>query len=233
MNSDIVNQIFNETRGFSIEEHLLYLIRVFKNEIVFSTSFGFEDQVITDLIFKNNIPIEIFTIDTGRLFPETYRVFNATREKYKQNIRVFYPEAESLEKFVTEKGPNSFYESLENRKECCFLRKVVPLQRALKGKKCWITGLRAEQSENRQQLSMYSYDALYDIIKFNPLLEWTFDEVKNYIQTNNIPYNSLHDKNFVSIGCEPCTRAIKDGEDFRAGRWWWEQSSGKECGLHT
>ncbi len=228
-----LTQIFEDTRRLSIKEQIEYLVDKFDNKIVFSTSFGLEDQVITDIIFKNNLNVEIFTIDTGRLFQETYRVLNATREKYKQNIHVFFPDTESIEKLVTEKGPNSFFESLDNRKECCYLRKVIPLTRALKGKKCWITGLRSEQSENRQQLSLYSFDAHFDLIKFNPLIDWSFEEVKKYILENNVPYNSLHDKNFVSIGCAPCTRAIKESEDFRAGRWWWEQNSGKECGLHS
>ncbi|MDY0315511.1 MAG: phosphoadenylyl-sulfate reductase, partial [Bacteroidales bacterium] len=151
----------------------------------------------------------------------------------KKEIKVYYPQTQAIEDLVTKKGPYSFYESIENRKECCNIRKVEPLRRALKGKDIWITGLRAEQSQVRTEMHVVENDLGYGIIKINPLLHWTLDEVMKYLQMNNVPYNSLHHKGFVSIGCEPCTRAIKPGEDFRAGRWWWENNSGKECGLHT
>ena len=144
-----------------------------------------------------------------------------------------YPQTNELEKLVTTKGPNSFYESTDNRKECCYIRKVEPLKRALKGNHIWITGIRADQSGNRQDMPALEWDESNQIIKFHPILNWNLTEVKDYIHKNNIPYNSLHDKGFVSIGCAPCTRAIKDGEDFRAGRWWWEQNDKKECGLHS
>jgi phosphoadenosine phosphosulfate reductase len=144
-----------------------------------------------------------------------------------------YPKTNELEKLVTTKGPNSFYESLDNRKECCYIRKVEPLKRALKGNEIWITGIRADQSGNRQDMPALEWDESNQIIKFHPILNWSLTDVKNYVKKNNIPYNSLHDKGFVSIGCAPCTRAIKDGEDFRAGRWWWEQNDKKECGLHS
>jgi phosphoadenosine phosphosulfate reductase len=165
------------------------------------------------------------------LFQETYDVFHRTIKKYKVAIQTYFPEAAAVEKLLSEKGPNSFYESVENRKECCFIRKVAPLTKALKGNAIWITGLRAEQSENRNDLAAFEYDAHFDIIKFNPLLKWTLAEVQKYIDDNNIPQNALHKQGFVSIGCAPCTRAIAKGEDIRAGRWWWE-SSHKECGLH-
>ena len=177
------------------------------------------------------MPITIFTLDTGRLFQETYDVFHRTLKKYKKEIKVCFPEAAAVEKLLQEKGPNSFYESVENRKECCFIRKVAPLTKALKGNSIWITGLRAEQSENRNNLDLFEYDAHFDIIKFNPLLKWTLAEVQKYIDDNNVPQNALHKQGFVSIGCAPCTRAIAEGEDIRAGRWSWE-SSHKECGLH-
>jgi phosphoadenosine phosphosulfate reductase len=214
-------------------EALKSLARVYPGKVVFSTSFGYEDQVITHLLFANEIPVEVFTLDTGRLFPETYSTWNKTLDKYKRPIKVYYPDANAIEKLVTQKGPNSFYESVENRKECCFVRKVEPLRRALKGNAIWVTGIRAEQSANRKEMPQVEWDEANQVIKYHPLLHWTFEEVKDFVSKNNIPYNPLHDKGFVSIGCAPCTRAIKAGEDFRAGRWWWEDSSKKECGLHV
>ena len=223
--------IIEKTANFTIEETLTFLANEYEGKVVFSTSFGQEDQVITALIANNDLPITIFTLDTGRLFQETYDVFHKTQKKYKKEIKVYFPEASAVEKLLETKGPNSFYESVENRKDCCFIRKVAPLIKALKGNAIWITGLRAEQSENRNNLDLFEYDAHFDIIKFNPLLRWTLEEVQKYIDDNNVPQNALHKKGFVSIGCAPCTRAIAEGEDIRAGRWWWE-SSHKECGLH-
>lgn len=217
----------------SPEEALAILANEFPGKIVFSTSLGYEDQVITHFIFSCKLPIEVFTLDTGRLFNETYSVLNSTLERYKTPIKVLYPQTDAIEKLVSEKGPNSFYKNIENRKECCYIRKVEPLKRALKGKSIWITGIRAEQSDNRQDMPNIEWDEANQIVKFHPILNWTLEEVKAYIFKHNIPYNPLHDKGFVSIGCAPCTRAIKDGEDFRAGRWWWEQNDKKECGLHS
>lgn len=231
MNITIVDVLLEKTKEFSIEKTLAFLANEYKGKVVFSTSFGQEDQVITALIAKDNLPITIFTLDTGRLFQETYDVFHKTLKKYKKEIKVYFPEAADVEKLLESKGPNSFYESVENRKECCFIRKVAPLTKALKGNSIWITGLRAEQSENRSDLAVFEYDAHFNIIKFNPLLKWTLAEVQKYIDTNNVPQNALHKQGFVSIGCAPCTRAITPGDDIRAGRWWWE-SSHKECGLH-
>lgn len=231
MSAAITNTLLEKTIGFSIEETLAFLANEYKDKVVFSTSFGQEDQVITALIAKNNLPITIFTLDTGRLFQETYDVFHKTLKKYKIDIKTCFPETSAVEELLNKKGPNSFYESVENRKECCFIRKVAPLTNALKGNSVWITGLRAEQSENRNDLDLFEYDAHFDIIKFNPLLKWTLEEVQKYIDDNNVPQNALHKKGFVSIGCAPCTRAIAPGEDIRAGRWSWE-SSHKECGLH-
>ena len=231
MNSKIINALLEQTKDFSIEETLSFIANEYKDKVVFSTSFGQEDQVITALIAKNSLPITIFTLDTGRLFQETYDVFHKTVKKYKVAIQTYFPEASQVENLLNTKGPNSFYESVENRKECCFIRKVVPLTKALKGNSVWITGLRAEQSENRNDLNLFEYDEKFEIIKFNPLLKWTLEEVQKYIDDNNVPQNSLHKKGFVSIGCAPCTRAIAPGEDIRAGRWSWE-SSHKECGLH-
>ncbi len=231
MSIAIVQTLLEKTKDYSIEQTLSFLSEEFKNKVVFSTSFGQEDQVITDFIARNNIEVNIFTLDTGRLFQETYDVFHQTLKKYKKHIEVYFPEAIAVEKLLNQKGPNSFYESVENRKECCFIRKVAPLTKALKGNSVWITGLRAEQSENRNDLNLFEYDEKFEIIKFNPLLKWSLTEVQEYIDKNNVPQNALHKKGFISIGCAPCTRAILPDEDIRAGRWWWETSH-KECGLH-
>ena len=216
-----------------VNEALQRLDEAFPGKLVFSTSFSYEDQVITDYISKTGIPVSVFTLDTGRLFPETYSVWSRTLEKYQLTIDAYYPQAEKLQEFVRQYGPNSFYESVENRKQCCHIRKVEPLKRALAGKAVWITGLRAEHSPNRNDMDVLEWDEVNQVIKYNPLLHWTTEEVRQYIDQHNVPYNALHDRGFVSIGCAPCTRAIKPGEDFRAGRWWWEDASKKECGLHV
>jgi phosphoadenosine phosphosulfate reductase len=184
------------------------------------------------MIFENNLNIKVFTLETGRLFPETYYTWNRTMEVYGKPINAYYPKSELLEPMITAKGPNSFYESVENRQECCYIRKVEPLKRALQDNNVWITGIRAEQSANRHFMDNVEWDESNNIVKFHPIFNWSLDEVKAYIKQNNIPYNPLHDKGFPSIGCMPCTRAIAPGEDFRAGRWWWEDQSKKECGLH-
>ncbi len=228
-----VPEIQELIEGRSPEEMLRLVVSAFRGKTVFSTSLGYEDQVLTHLIFANDLPIEVFTLDTGRLFNETYLVLNATINRYKKPIKVYYPKTEAVEKLVSEKGPLSFYGSVENRKECCFIRKVEPLKRALKGHSIWITGIRAEQSDNRHDLKQVEWDEVNQIIKIQPLLNWTLEDVKLFIKANNIPYNSLHDKGFESIGCAPCTRAIKAGENSRAGRWWWEDNTKKECGLHV
>ena len=231
MSKATITFLSDNTKNLSIEESLAFLVKEYPNQVVFSTSFGQEDQVITDFIGQNQLPITVFTLDTGRLFQETYDVFHKTVKKYKTEIKTYFPDTAAVEALLNEKGPNSFYDSVENRKECCFIRKVAPLTKALKGNAIWITGLRAEQSENRSDLNFFEYDAHFDIIKFNPLLKWTLQEVEEYLEKNNVPQNSLHKQGFVSIGCAPCTRAILPGEDIRAGRWSWE-SSHKECGLH-
>ena len=230
---DKVTQLINKIEGKNAAEILQTLSLLHNERVVFSTSLGYEDQVITHLIFSESLTIDVFTLDTGRIFPETYSVLNSTLERYKKEIKVYYPNTEKVEDLVTKKGPFSFYESIENRKECCYIRKVEPLNRALKGYTIWITGIRGEQSGNRENMPLAEWDEANKIIKVHPLLHWTFDEVKSFISKQNIPYNPLHDKGIVSIGCQPCTRAIKEGEDFRAGRWWWEDNSKKECGLHS
>jgi phosphoadenosine phosphosulfate reductase len=214
-------------------ETLASLAAAYPGQVTFSTSFSWEDQLITHLIFSNNLDIKVFTLDTGRMFPETYSTWSATLEKYGKQIIAYYPDAQALQKFVAEKGPNSFYESVENRKGCCYIRKVEPLQRAIEGNKVWVTGIRAEHSPNRTDMTQLEWDGTNNITKYHPLLNWSTEEVKAFIRENHIPYNPLHDKGFVSIGCAPCTRAIRPGEDFRAGRWWWEDADKKECGLHV
>ena len=228
-----LKELSSRLSGKTIIESLRELAYIFPGKTVFSTSFGIEDQVITHFIFKNEIPIEVITLDTGRLFPETYKVFAETTRKYRKNIKVFFPDREAVEKMVTEKGPYSFYESKENRLECCHHRKVVPLNRALKDKSVWITGIRADQSGNRAQMVNLEYDDSKKIIKYHPLFDWTLQNVENFLKDNDVPYNSLHDKGYLSIGCEPCTRAVLKGQDFRSGRWWWETDSTKECGCHV
>lgn len=228
----ILNEITETLEGKSITEQLTFLAAAYPNQVTFSTSFGIEDQAITHFIFSNKLPIRVFTLDTGRNFQETYSTWNKTLLKYGQTIHVFYPNTEGVEKLVRQKGPNSFYDSVENRKECCYIRKVEPLNRALKGQQIWITGIRAEQSPNRHDMTNLEWDEAHELVKFHPIFDWTYDEVREFISANGIPYNPLHDKGFVSIGCAPCTRAIAPGEDFRAGRWWWEDASKKECGLH-
>lgn len=229
---DIFVQLKETIGNLTVADTLNLLHRHFTGGIVFSTSFSYEDQVVTDLIARSGVPVELFTLDTGRLFPETYYTWNQTLEKYGLPIKAMYPPSEEIGAFVSQHGPNSFYDSVELRKECCRLRKVVPLANALKGKQVWITGLRAEHSPGRNELEILEWDEAYSIIKYNPVLHYSTAEIKDYVYAHQVPYNPLHEKGFVSIGCAPCTRAIRPGEDFRAGRWWWEDAGKKECGLH-
>ena len=230
---DNLEEIKAALAGLSTIDKLKFLADQYADRIIFSTSFGWEDQAITHLIFANNIPIKVFTLETGRLFPETYYVWNRTLEIYNKPIHAYYPKNELLQDMVNTKGPSSFYESVENRKECCYIRKIEPLKRALKGNEIWVTGIRADQSANREDMHDLEWDEGNQLIKFHPIFDWTLEDVKAYIKENNIVYNTLHDKGFPSIGCAPCTRAVQPGEDFRAGRWWWEDQSKKECGLHA
>lgn len=230
---DRFNYISQHITQQTTAETLQWLAEQFPGKVTFSSSFSYEDQIITHLILSQKLPISIFTLDTGRLFPETYAVWARTNERYETHVKAFYPQAAVLEQLVTAKGPNSFYESVDNRKECCGIRKVEPLKRALQGNEIWITGLRAEHSPDRQDIPQLETDPGNNIIKYHPILHWSTEEVKHFINQYNIPYNPLHDRGFVSIGCGPCTRAIRAGEDFRAGRWWWEDAAKKECGLHV
>lgn len=208
------------------------VVSLYGNEAALSTSFSIEDQVITDMLSRITSHPHVFTLDTGRLPEATYKVLERTREHYNIEIRIYFPKYHSVEELVNTYGPNFFYQSVEKRKLCCNVRKLEPLARALTGVKVWITGLRREQSVTRQTIELVEYDAVHRIIKVNPLYNWTEEEVWKYIRTHNVPYNSLYDKGYRSIGCEPCTRPVQAGEDIRAGRWWWEHPETKECGLH-
>jgi phosphoadenosine phosphosulfate reductase len=235
--SDQINQ--NQTAGLkklltstNLSENLKQISETFPGKVVFTSSFSVEDQIITHLIFSDSLSIEVVTLDTGRLFQETYSTWSKTNAKYSQKITPYFPDQVTLENFVKEKGPNAFYESVENRLNCCAIRKIEPLKRAIRAKEVWITGIRSAHSGDRKTLETVEWDDTNKLLKFHPLLNWTDEQINQYVLKNNIIYNPLHDKGFVSIGCAPCTRAIKPGEDFRAGRWWWEDTTKKECGLH-
>lgn len=219
--------------GLDAEAILRYINDNYAADSVFSTSFGIEDQVLTHMLSLNGRDISLFTLETGRLFPETYYVWNRTLERYRLQIKVYYPNTDAVEEMVSVKGPSSFYTSVENRKECCYIRKIEPLRRALNGYKIWITGIRADQSLNREEMDFIEWDESNGIIKIHPLFQWSLVQVERYIKQNNVSYNPLHDKGYPSIGCQPCTRAVLKGEDLRSGRWWWEDESKKECGLHS
>lgn len=210
---------------------IAYFLDNFKN-VALSSSLAAEDQVLTDILLKKNKNASIFTLDTGRLHPETYDVMDATNLKYGIKIDVFFPDNENVQKLYKTQGVNGHYESIENRKNCCNIRKIEPLKRALKDVEVWVTGLRASQSVTRTDMPLVEWDENFNVIKVNPLINWSQEDVWDYIKTNKVPYNKLHDQGFPSIGCAPCSRAIKDGEDIRAGRWWWENPEHKECGLH-
>ncbi len=219
-------------------EHTVALLQRIAHEhspATLASSLGAEDMVLTDLVAKHAPDITIFSLDTGRLNPETYDLLAKVQESYgsKVKLEIYYPQADVIQFFVEKNGINAFYNSVEMRKNCCGIRKVEPLGRALKGKKAWITGMRRSQSEDRANLAFEEFDDHYGMVKFNPLADWSEKEVWEYIRSNNVPYNELHDKHYPSIGCAPCTRSIAMGEDIRAGRWWWENESMKECGLHV
>lgn len=201
--------------------------------ITFANSFGAEDMVLTDIINKAELPIEIFSLDTGRLPAETYTLMGEVEKQYATKPVIFFPKHETVEDYVRTNGINAFYESIELRKACCHMRKVEPLKRALKDKQAWVTGMRAEQASTRASLPTQEFDDSNQLEKFNPLSDWTEKEVWAYIRMYNVPYNALHDQFYPSIGCAPCTRAVAMGEDVRAGRWWWEDPQNKECGLHV
>jgi phosphoadenosine phosphosulfate reductase len=199
---------------------------------VFASSLAAEDMVLTDLILRSQLPISIFSLQTGRLPAETLAVLDKIRATYAYEVTLYHPDAVAVAHYVSTHGMDAFYDSVDLRKECCRIRKVEPLTRALAGKKAWITGQRRAQSSTRAELQQQEYDAANQLEKFNPLADWTEEDVWHYLHENRVPYNALHDRGYPSIGCEPCTRAISAGEDVRAGRWWWENPESKECGLH-
>jgi phosphoadenosine phosphosulfate reductase len=227
-----VQQLNEQYSHLSPQEILEYFLNEYKDKIALSSSFGAEDQVLTHMILNIDKTATIFTLDTGRLPYETYSVMDNTNLKYGVKVDVYFPNAQDVEELYKNQGINGFYESIENRKACCHVRKIRPLQRALKGLEVWITGLRAAQSVTREAMQLVEYDESNRVIKLNPLLAWSEKEVWDFIKTNKVPYNKLHDQGYPSIGCAPCTRAVKEGDDIRSGRWWWENPEHKECGLH-
>lgn len=230
--SNNLKTLQDELAGATAEEILARAVAL-SGETVFASSLGQEDQVILDLIARADLGISVFTLDTGRLFPETYDLIAASEEKYGLKIEVTFPDAAEVEEMVAGEGVNLFRNSIAARKHCCRVRKVNPLRSRLAGAAGWVCGLRREQSPTRTELHAVEWDADNSMPKFNPLIDWTLEEVQGYLKENGVPYNPLHDRGFVSIGCACCTRAVRRGEDARAGRWWWEEPEHKECGLHA
>ncbi|MDD2780080.1 phosphoadenylyl-sulfate reductase [Sulfuricurvum sp.] len=226
---ELLNTWFEDA---SIEMILTHFLQTYKGRIALASSYGAEDQVLTDMMAKIDPIAKIFSLDTGRLPEETYTLMDQTNRKYGINVEVFCPDKTALEELYKSQGINGFRESIENRKACCQVRKLEPLFRALGGLEVWITGLRRSQSPTRETMQLVEWDEANTLIKLNPLIEWSEQMVWDYINENKVPYNVLHDQGYPSIGCAPCTRAICEGEDLRAGRWWWESSEHKECGLH-
>ncbi|MCI5049929.1 MAG: phosphoadenylyl-sulfate reductase [Rickettsiales bacterium] len=228
---DNVAEIIAELEARDWQERLSWLSEQ-EGNVSFSSSLGLEDQVITDVIANDYLSIRIFTLDTGRLFEETYALLDETMERYKVSIETYHPDPDALAKYVQADGINGFYKSVESRKACCFVRKVEPLTRALKDVNCWVSGLRREHSDHRSDLPIAEWDDAHQLVKCYPLIDVELEEIEAYIVQHKVPYNALHDQGFPSIGCAPCTRAIQPGEPLRAGRWWWEDESAQECGLH-
>jgi phosphoadenosine phosphosulfate reductase len=224
-----LNKLKKRLEGKTIEESMAALDNLFPEKVIFTTSFGMEDQIITQKIFTNNLNIKVATIDTGRLFSETNEVFYHTLLQFGKTIHAYCPDYQSVENLVTKSGPYSFYGSIDDRKECCRIRKIVPRERALEGMKVWISGIRAEQSDDRSKRQQLEYEENKKLYKYSPLFNWTEQEVRQYIKEKYVPYNALHDKGYSSIGCQPCTRAIQPGEGFLAGRWWWEREGCIDC----
>ncbi len=228
--------LLNELRSLyhgSAPQHLLRtFIQRFPGRLVLASSMAVEDQVLTDMIVEIDPSVSIITLDTGRLPQETHETIEATQKHYDIDIQVLTPDSAQVEAMVREYGANLFYDSVENRKRCCHVRKIEPLNRGLKDKDVWVCGLRKEQSVTRTDLEPIAWDEQFGLIKLSPLLDWTTEQVWDYVRKHDVPYNSLHDKGYPSIGCAPCTRPVAEGEDIRAGRWWWERPEHKECGLH-
>jgi phosphoadenosine phosphosulfate reductase len=217
---------------YSVVEVLNWAVGAYKGKIALSSAFGAECQVLLDMIQQNSIDLPIFTLDTGRLFNETYNLISETEKHYSIKIKTYFPNAADIEKMVSKAGINLFYESIELRKECCRIRKLQSLERALEGMKCWITGIRKEQSETRDNMKIIELDNERNLVKINPLINWTEDQIWDYIKQNNVPYNPLHDQGYPSIGCACCTRQVQQDGHPRSGRWWWEKPEHRECGLH-
>ncbi|GMO32686.1 MAG: phosphoadenylyl-sulfate reductase [Candidatus Azobacteroides pseudotrichonymphae] len=226
---DLLNSCFVDK---SPEDLLTFFLKKYKGRIGLASSLGLEDQVLTDMILKIDSETTIFSIDTGRLFPETYLLIDNINSVYNIKLDIYMPKSEDVEAYIKKNGVNGFYESLDKRKECCRIRKIEPLLRALSALDVWICGLRREQSVTRSNIRIVEWDEVNKLIKVNPLVNWKEQEIWSYIEINQVPYNVLQKRGFPSVGCQPCTRAIKKGEDIRAGRWWWESSEHKECGLH-
>lgn len=233
MNPDTLHSLNQQFQDTDPEKLLAWALDEYKDKIAFSTSMGVEDQAILHMIAAINKDAKVFTLDTGRLFPETYDLIAVSSKKYGIPIRIYFPDRDQVEVMVNEKGINLFYDSIENRKLCCHIRKVEPLRRAFAGLDAWICGLRKEQSVTRNHLGIFEWDQQFGLLKINPLIYWTEDQLWDYIRRHHIPYNRLHDNGFPSIGCQPCTRAVLPGENKRAGRWWWENPETRECGLHN
>ncbi|MBN1988757.1 MAG: phosphoadenylyl-sulfate reductase [Bacteroidales bacterium] len=232
-NEELISTLNAKFEGSTPEEVIKWFIGSYKGKIALSSSLGAEDQVLTDMVARIDKDVKIFTLDTGRLFYETYDLIEKTSLRYKIKMAIYFPNPSRVEEMVNKKGINLFYESVENRKECCHIRKIEPLRRAFADLDVWICGLRRDQSVTRHSNQLVEWDEANGLIKLNPLIEWAEQQVWDYIKTNGVPYNVLHDKGFPSIGCQPCTRAVMPGEDVRAGRWWWENPESKECGLHN
>lgn len=232
MDKQKILELNKEFKKASAEQILAYFIGEYKGEIALATSLSLEDQILTKMICDIDKDVKIFTLDTGRLFPETYDLIDKTSKFFAKSIDVYFPEHTQVEKMVAENSINLFYDSVEKRRQCCALRKIEPLKRAFSGLKVWVCGLRQEQSITRYGLNPIEWDEQNGLIKISPLYNWNAAKVREYIDTNNVPYNPLCDKGFLSIGCQPCTRAVEEGEDERSGRWWWENPETKECGLH-
>ena len=232
MHQDIVifNQKYSEA---SPQEILKFALDVWQDELVIASSLGPEDQAITHMAISQDIKARVFVLDTGRLNPETYDVLSQTRSQLGVQYEIYFPQTEIVQEMVNEQGINLFYDSVDNRKRCCEVRKVEPLKRVLSTAKAWVTGLRKEQSITRSDLNVIEWDAGNQMVKINPLANWSDTQVWAYLKQHDIPTNVLHDQGYPSIGCAPCTRAISEGEDIRAGRWWWESPEQKECGLHV
>jgi len=229
----LVTRLAEQAEPLSAQEVVRLAYDEFGRKIALASSFGAEDMVLTDMLMHVDSKARIVTLDTGRLPQETYNVMDATRERYGNTIEVFFPQADAVQSMVAEYGLNLFYHSVELRKMCCGVRKMEPLKRALSGLSAWMTGLRRDQSVTRTDVHKIEWDEGNQLIKVNPLVDWTHDDVWKYIREHNLPYNVLHDRGYPSIGCGPCTRAIQPGEHERAGRWWWEHPETKECGLHV